>query len=326
MFKGLILDTTTYSNLLQRITTTISENNLNVSFHGGNSMYNSAGQTARDFLEEQQGWSINDGGLLVDSNNPPPDITVDITIGYSKHLEGGNNDAAIALVNSIVETANQAFQNSRTGVQLQVKELVKMKMGSKVTVKEAFRGLSDATSDSREYDSTNPYHVIYDRWINSDSDLLALLTNSHRSYCGRAITRGKHIKRAEAEKHFKTTYSVSSASCARLHYTFIHEVGHNFGCAHNKEDTSEDLLDLFNPYAFGFRDINQNFRTIMSYNCDDGSCPRILYFSDPAKKHQDTKMGDVNEMNNARNIREAVRIIKDYGNFHNTSNGQQTGE
>jgi hypothetical protein len=60
-------------------------------------------------------------------------------------------------------------------------------------------------------------------------------------------------------------------------FTFSHELGHNYGCRHNRENSGESL----HPYAHGFR-ISGVYRTIMSYECPGSSCPRFPYFSNDA--------------------------------------------
>ena len=60
MFQGNTINTTRYSQLL--IDLEANNTNNNVTFHGGNSKYNAAGQVARNALTAR-GWSITDGGL-----------------------------------------------------------------------------------------------------------------------------------------------------------------------------------------------------------------------------------------------------------------------
>lgn len=62
MFEGNTINTTRYSQLL--IDMNANNSNNNVPFHGGNSKYNSAGETARNALIAR-GWTITDGGLEV---------------------------------------------------------------------------------------------------------------------------------------------------------------------------------------------------------------------------------------------------------------------
>lgn len=62
MFEGNTINTTRYSQLL--IDMNANNSNNNVIFHGGNSKYNAAGETARNALIAR-GWTITDGGLEV---------------------------------------------------------------------------------------------------------------------------------------------------------------------------------------------------------------------------------------------------------------------
>lgn len=50
--------------------------------------------------------------------------------------------------------------------------------------------------------------------------------------------------------------------------------GHNFGCYH-------DPIPNAPGAAYGYKDPQSNFRTIMAYDCSDRRCPRILRFSTP---------------------------------------------
>ena len=60
MFINNTINTTRYSQLL--IDLEANNPNNNVTFHGGNSQYNTQGETARDALTAR-GWTITDGGL-----------------------------------------------------------------------------------------------------------------------------------------------------------------------------------------------------------------------------------------------------------------------
>ena len=60
MFLGNTINTTRYSELLVDLES--GNTNNGVIFHGGNSEYNTTGETARDLLVVRT-WTITDGGL-----------------------------------------------------------------------------------------------------------------------------------------------------------------------------------------------------------------------------------------------------------------------
>jgi hypothetical protein len=61
MFRYVTINTARYSKLL--VDMEINNSNNNVEFHGGNSKYNTDGETARNLLTGSQNWNINDSGL-----------------------------------------------------------------------------------------------------------------------------------------------------------------------------------------------------------------------------------------------------------------------
>ena len=82
-------------------------------------------------------------------------------------------------------------------------------------------------------------------------------------------------------------FSVSVGSDWCTQYTLAHEVGHNMGCLHNREDDETDDggldYDLF-AFSFGKRwqDENSGYRTIMSYDNEAENFPtKIPIFQIP---------------------------------------------
>lgn len=74
------------------------------------------------------------------------------------------------------------------------------------------------------------------------------------------------------------------------YFSFAHEIGHNLGADHNRNNDTMDALG----HAYGFRDPSNRFRTIMSYNCVGKHCPRVQRFStnDPNLHYNTSRIGD----------------------------------
>jgi len=60
--------------------------------------------------------------------------------------------------------------------------------------------------------------------------------------------------------------------------TYAHEVGHNMGCAHDRDNASTGRF----AYSFGLQAPSGAFRTVMAYATGCGSpCTRVTHFSNP---------------------------------------------
>jgi parallel beta-helix repeat protein len=118
-------------------------------------------------------------------------------------------------------------------------------------------------------------------------------------------------------------FCVVSVKCATGYYSLGHEIGHLFGARHNPE---ADPQNLPYPYGHGYLYVN-GWRTIMSYNnaslCPNGYCQRILHWSNPGIRFQDTYTGSYSTHNNSRVLNESsikVANFRNYGNRFTISN------
>ena len=89
---------------------------------------------------------------------------------------------------------------------------------------------------------------------------------------------------------------------------FGHEIGHNFGCNHDKGTT-----DTCNQpeYNYGYRDPQARFRSVMAYGCKTGQCDnnaggyctRVQMFSSKDIQYNGMPIG-ASDIDNARRINE----------------------
>ncbi|VVB61970.1 Metallo-peptidase family M12B Reprolysin-like protein [uncultured archaeon] len=102
-------------------------------------------------------------------------------------------------------------------------------------------------------------------------------------------------------------------------YTSIHEMGHNMGCHHHKQQNMQPGPGLFS-YSAGWRWIGTGqiyYCTVMTYNQgtyfpDGQNAIRVPYFSNPSIYYGGYSTGDAADGDNARTIRETKDVIATY--------------
>lgn len=102
-------------------------------------------------------------------------------------------------------------------------------------------------------------------------------------------------------------------SCSTL--TMAHEFGHGMGNSHDLGNSGGSALF---PYSYGYQDPNSAFRTIMAYDCEGESCPRINHWSNPGVQFNGLPTGvefDVNVNYGADVVRSMNETSKTVSNF-----------
>ncbi len=85
-------------------------------------------------------------------------------------------------------------------------------------------------------------------------------------------------------------FSVVSRECSADNWTLAHEVGHNQGCAHDRDNAGVDGLY---PYSYGYHFVGntRGWSTIMAYDDAENTWQRFGQFSNPNLSHDDTATG-----------------------------------
>jgi hypothetical protein len=107
-------------------------------------------------------------------------------------------------------------------------------------------------------------------------------------------------------------FSLTRVQQASWTYTHIHEMGHNMGCHHRKDQSVQPGPGLFS-YSAGWRWIGNDsglYCSVMSY--EDGGYTRVAYFSNPSILYQGVPTGDAVDGDNARTLREIKHVIAGY--------------
>ncbi|MFO8111807.1 MAG: zinc-dependent metalloprotease family protein [Desulfosalsimonadaceae bacterium] len=166
-----------------------------------------------------------------------------------------------------------------------------------------FQGTDDGYMDE--------VHILRDRY---GADLVALLArvddNGGISY---------QLEKASGDPEF--AFSLTRVQQAATTYTFAHEIGHNLGMGHHKEQLPESDADggLFD-YSAGWRWTGQDgniYSTIMTYPqkdyFEDGmESINLPHFSNPDIYYEGTPTGDFRDGDNARTLREVRHVVAGY--------------
>jgi hypothetical protein len=100
-------------------------------------------------------------------------------------------------------------------------------------------------------------------------------------------------------------FSVVSRECAADNWSLVHEVGHNQGCAHNRENASVEGLFTYS-YGLHFTGDTRGWSTVMAYDDAENNWQRIGQFSNPNLSHDGAAtgipIGDPGEAHNVSTI------------------------
>ncbi|MCC5823663.1 MAG: M12 family metallo-peptidase [Phycisphaerales bacterium] len=226
------------------------------------------------------------------SSCPDDGSVIDVLVVYTpsaRSVNGGTN-GIVSLINAAVAATNNAFQNSQIETRIRlvhVAETNYIESDSNSTNLSRLRGTSDGHMDE--------VHGLRQQY---GADMVALIHNGPG--CGIAYLM------TNLSPGFRTSaFSVTRHSCAVGNLTFAHELGHNLGSAHDRDNAGNALFS----YSYGHRWVSTNGQTnrsVMAYSPGTRrphfSNPNVLYVGTPTGIPQ----GQPGAADNARSINEAA--------------------
>lgn len=223
-------------------------------------------------------------------------VIQDLLVAYSPEVTtryGGVAATETAIANHVA-AINQSYVNSQVDIQLSLVgtiELAQSQSGDMGTTLSRLRQTSDGY-----YDEVHPLRDLV------GADLVAMLS-TETGYCG--VGYLPHPQNAGMDAYaFSVTSAYSGYACLPL--TLGHEVGHNQGLCHNREESG--CTNPAYPYGFG-RLVCGTFRTIMSYSCPAGAT-RVYNFANPNVFHAGLPTG-IADADDPTNSSEAWRALND---------------
>ncbi len=190
---------------------------------------------------------------------------IDVLVAYTPNarVSRGGTSGINSLIDLAIAETNQAYQNS------QIHTRLKLVLAAETNYTESGDIFVDLT---RVQNKSDGYMDDVHGWRESVKADMVSLISTDNVYCGVA-----YLMTGLSHDFENLAFSVVNVNCATGYYSFGHELGHNMGAAHDRANASFGLFD----YSFGYQAPNQAFRTIMAYNCPNGGCPRIQFFSNP---------------------------------------------
>ncbi|CAB9525960.1 expressed unknown protein [Seminavis robusta] len=189
-------------------------------------------------------------------------------------------------INFFLKESNAVLQNSGLHLQLRLAH------GQRVVYQETT--FNQALTDLQEKSIPS----VQDRRLEYKADMVMLLMDQTFDYPETGIAFNNY-------DHIDAGYmlSVVAIQYTSVWYLPLHEIGHNFGCSHDRG--TADMCDDLKKSSYGYRDPHGQFRTIMSYPCqarqcdtfsgghksDYFDCPLIPYFSNDRVQYFGSSLG-----------------------------------
>lgn len=234
------------------------------------------------------------GGGCADSGE-----TIDVLVAYTpaaRNAAGGTN-AIRAMAASAVASTNTAYENSQIGVRLRLMHT------AEVGYQE---GENFSTDLSRLRNATDGYmDEVHQLRQTYKADMVSLI-NDNTGACGVA-----YLMTNLSTGFASSAFSVTRHSCAVGNLTFAHELGHNMGSAHDRDNAGNALFS----YSYGHRWNGTNgtlHRSVMAYSPG----VRRPHFSNPNVSYGGVATGlpegHPQAADNARSINQAAWTVANF--------------
>ncbi len=217
---------------------------------------------------------------------------IDVLVAYTTTVRTvlGGTSAAEALATNAVNATNTAYTNSGVTPRLRLVGTVEVTHNEATDFSTALSQLR-STSDG-QMDNVHPLRE------SLGADAVALIVDKTGA-CGIG-----YVMVSVSTSFASAAFSVTDHSCAVGNFSFAHELGHNFGLAHDRANSGGPASS---NYSYGYQDPQGGFRDIMAYpNGCPGQCPRIQYFSNPDITFMSRPLGVDHLLSNAADNRRAL--------------------
>ena len=258
------------------------------------------GELSQEELEEQEVLKKEIDYTMAGPNDP---ATVDVMIVYTPAARnwGNSNGGIFNIIATSIALGNTVLSNSNTLLTLRLVHNVEVQYTE-----------VDGSTDLNRLTSTNDGYMdnVHTLRNTYGADLVQLFT-----------TMGGGIGWLLNDTGGTPTYAFSCVGVGAVNaYSAIHEMGHNMGCHHHKQQNYQAGPGLYS-YSAGWRwkgSNNQWYSSIMSYTAasyfpgNPVSSTRVAYFSNPSISFMGAATGHTTNGDNARTIRNTKHVVAAY--------------
>ena len=203
---------------------------------------------------------------LIATNQQASDemVTVRVLFVYSLSAEALYQGDVTTRLNHLVEVTNQIYLDSKINMQIEIADTLAVDYSDDI--------LSDEALDAITYQSDEIFSDIENIRFEAGADMVAFLrpSNDADPVCGLAWGN------SDVNNSINFMYSHTSIDCSD--YVNAHEMGHNMGLAHSRDQGDEGYTY---PFARGYRisDADNGFSTVMAYSTSNAG--KVYKFSNP---------------------------------------------